>query len=574
MSKYLIVKYRDSASSDTELDLREILLNIAPANIDNKVFSVKSKLTTNLFIGILNPINEFIEEGKITIGQTLLNKAFPEKECLPDGSYAELQYNDNEISFYCDRFESKTLWYYFDSEKLIISNSQRAIISLKKSFSLNKKAVSWFLSSGSLGYKNAWDAQIQKVTSNIKFAFDCLSWKLNWVETAYDTQDFSFKTEKEFDDLYLSLTKSNFLKGVAKSPITSVFLPLSGGNDSRLLHAIAVNDEALNKIQSINWGVAEKNKFNDKVAAIKIAKYHKTEIIDATLPNRIYNIEIFFETYIKNSDCRIDHFNAYSDCFEIFENAFTNNIQIMVRGDIPFTEGLDLNNQMSRFHIGIPTFKDYSNYSQYDLNSWVSIQENDSVDIGRKTGESLIEWRDRLYIDYRIPTIISAFNDIVNGYIESRSPMMTYSHFLLYSKQKDKQKGNKNHIVRLSKKMDQSKVPFDAAPSIPSINELFYSSENIEYLIDYLDKIDNQIFSSNLLSQIKNELLLFRIDDNNETTLPLKSIVKNFLAERLPSYIKAHLKSQINRSLNPLTLAYRIVLIDKVNKIFIADAKQ
>src|SRR5690606_29821573 len=111
----------------------------------------------------------------ITLGQKFNYDS--SSEGLPDGSFFEINYTDKEISFYCDRFESKTLWYYFDDEKIILSNSQRAIISLKSSFNLNEEAVSWFLSSGSLGYKNSWDKDITKVSHSCRYVFDSLSWE-------------------------------------------------------------------------------------------------------------------------------------------------------------------------------------------------------------------------------------------------------------------------------------------------------------------------------------------------------------------------------------------------------------
>jgi hypothetical protein len=575
LSKYIIVKYKSGALSHNQFGLEQVLFNIAPTNIESKVVVTKSKLTDHLYIGVLNPINIFDEKGKVTIGQTGFNKTVLKNELLPDGSYAEVLYNENEISFYCDRFESQTLWYYYDDEKLIISNSQRAIISIKKSFFINKKAISWFLSSGSLGYINAWDSQITKVLNSFKYTFVFSEWKIQKAKAKYFIQDLNFVSEKEFDNIFVKITKENFLNAAKNTSISSVLLPLSGGNDSRLLHSISIKENDLSEVKLINWGTVNKSNFNDKVAALKIARHYDSEIIDAILPHSVSDLDSLFEIFVQNSDCRIDQFNAYSDHFNIFKKLFEDNNKIIVRGDIPFTEGIDLNNEMSRAHIGILSFKDYTNHKQYDLNDWTVIQENDSLDISKRPGESLIEWRDRLYIDYRIPIVISAFNDIVNAYIETRLPMMSYSHYSLYNKLNNKQKGSKKHIVRLSKQLDKTNIPFNALPSIPSINELLYSSKNIEYLTKYIEKMENNLFSSDLLFQVKNELNKLNIFENNKKNkLSLKQHLKNVLAEKLPDNLKAYLKSKIKRTLDPLTLAYRIVLIDKVNRKFTSDSKQ
>src|SRR5690606_21891527 len=179
----------------------------------------------------------------------------------------------------------------------------------------------------------------------------------------------------------------------------------------------------------------------------------------------------------------------------------------------------------------------------------------------RRDGEPLIEWRDRLYIDYRIPIVISSFNDISNGFVESRNPMMSLSHFKLYNRLANNQKGDKRHIVRLSKRLDKSGVSFNASPAIPSINELFYTRENIGYLTSRLENMSSSIFSENLRQQIVGKLSKVRLDA--APTFSIQSLLKRGAKTFLPARIKAQLKSTANNELNPITLAYRIVLIDK-----------
>lgn len=570
MSKLVFIQYRKKRVKNLLQKVEEALLNIAPTEIDSKLQLKGFNTPEQKAYGVLNHHKNLTSNSQFTIGQ-IFEESYDSKK-LPDGSYCRIQFIDNNIVFYCDRFESKTIWYYLDDEKIIVSNSQRAIVSLKESFNLNLKSISWFLSSGSTGYLNSWDNDIKKVTNSKKYILNTKNWDFNIVTTTYQIKETHFKTIKEFDEVYYNYTKEYIERFFCINSKARFVLPISGGNDSRLLFYVINESFNSDDIELINWGVDKIVKtFDDKAAAIQLSKYYQKTLIDEYLPSRIYEIDSFFNQYVKNSECRIDHFNAYSDHFRIFEKLFHQNYNFIVRGDIPFTEGIDLNEKMARAHIGILKFKDYNNYKQFSLEHFVDLQEQDKCNISRKTGETLTEWRDRLYIDYRIPIVISAFSDIINGYIENFSPMMTYSHFELYRNLRDKQKGSKSHIVRLSKKLDKSNIPFNAVPSIPSRLELFNSAENLDYLIHYLTTVRQSCFQTQLIKEII--VSLQNINVVNKKGLTYKNRIINYLSENTPLYFKAKIKAQIKSNLDPLMLAYRIILIDKSIKCYQLDSK-
>lgn len=564
MSKFFLIKYKNVQPKDVEQQLEKVLTNISSDRVENEYVVKKSNRLDELYIGMLNPNKNIEDTGFFTYGKKLTQKT----NLLPDGSYAEITYDSNSIEFYCDRFESKTIWFFYDDEKLIISNSQRALISLKKTFFLNDKAVSWFLSSGTLGFQNAWDVEIKKVLNKKRYVFNVNSFELNIVDADYNTLKIKYKNQKQFDNDFLNLTKNNF---PVSNSYNDYILPLSGGNDSRLLFYISKELQHFKNIKLINWGTENKLHFDDKKAALQISEFYKSEMVNEYLPKRINNPDLFFETYIKLTDCRIDHFNAFTDHFQIFENLYKSRYRNIVRGDIPFTEGLDLNANMARAHIGIPLFSDYKNEQEFDLEKWKSIQQSDLPDINKSAQESLIAWRDRLYIDFRIPLVISAFNDMIGCFVENSSPMMTYSHFLLYQQQNDNHKGNKEHIVRLSKKMDKSKVPFNAVPSIPRLSDLF-ENESIQYLIKALE--NNAVFSDKLIQQVKESLLkLHHQEGFNQNNKSLIFKIKSILSEYLPITLKSKLKSKIPKYFNGIELAYRIILINELSNIYLNDSK-
>ena len=569
MSKFVFIQFNKKQVKNLIQKVEKTLLNIAPSGIEPRIQINDFNTPGKKVYGLLNHFKRLTNYKSITIGQIFEESINSVK--LPDGSYNKIEFNIENIIFYCDRLESKTIWYYLDEEKIIVSNSQRAIVSLKESFHINIKSISWFLSSGTIGYLNSWDKDIKKVTNSKKYIFNTENWHLDIVSATYQIKSFHFKNIKKFDEIYYNYTKENIEKFLEKNKKEKFILPISGGNDSRLLFYVIHGLNKSSDIDLINWGENKNYKvFDDKSAAIQLSKFYNKKLLNEYLPSNILDIDSFFNQYVKTSECRIDHFNAYSDHFKIFKNLFHENYNFLIRGDIPFTEGIDLNDRMARAHIGILKFNDYDNYNRYSFDSLVDLQERDELNISRKPGETIIEWRDRLYINYRIPIVISAFNDIINGYIENFSPMMTYSHFELYQNLKNKQKGNKSHIVRLSKKLDKSNIPFNAIPSIPGQSELLMSPENIDYILNYLNELQSIHFKSQLIKEIIVNLQNVNIDNKNK--ISYKDRIRFYLSESTPPIFKASIKARIKRNLFPLTLAYRVILIDKAIKCYQSDS--
>lgn len=571
MSKFFLIKYKKKHRQDVTDNLGMAIQNIMPVNITNKIEIRESELCENLFFGVLNHHECIQDNGFFQLGEIIRGGSKESSNVIPDGSYQRIEYDSKSINFYCDRFESKSLWYILDSDKLIISNSQRLLISLKGQFKLNEKALSWFLSSGTLGFQNSWDSEIVKVKNSIRYRFDLLKWELTTERIDYNLNEITFNSYQEFETLYKNLTVQCLSNLFIERKKTEFLLPISGGFDSRLLLYLANDGELSENVTLINWGVKNTN-FDDKNAALKISDHYQNTFLNKFLPAKVQNLDEILDTYIKIGEGRIDHFNAYSDNFKIFEDIFINGYKFLIRGDIPFTEGIDINEKMARDHIGIRKFTDYCNSGNFNLKKLISIQEQNNPNVQQRETESLIEWRDRLYIDYRIPIVISSFNDIINSYVETTAPMMSYSHFRLYEKLEIKQKGNKKHIEKLAKRLDKTGVPFNALPSIEPIIHLVKTKMNIEYLKAYLADVNVSLIDKKLIAQI--------IDSLDKTIIREKrpkesfySNVKQKLSEHFPPYIKAYIKSKRVSYLDPVTLAYRIVMVDKINNMYKADSK-
>lgn len=82
---------------------------------------------------------------------------------VPDGSYGIVRADTDEIELVSDATSSRTIYYRLFEDLLVVSTSQRATAHLADDFVLDETAVTWMISSGSLGSNQAWDPRIDHV---------------------------------------------------------------------------------------------------------------------------------------------------------------------------------------------------------------------------------------------------------------------------------------------------------------------------------------------------------------------------------------------------------------------------
>lgn len=581
MAQYIFIKRRKESDKEATLNrLRNVCQLLTPDEIKSHSENIIETWpnSQNSFYAIQNSkyINKVSERTLIIGFISSLNRDEKNISTTSDGSYAVITENDNSISFFTDQFGSRSLWYYIDSDSIIVSTSQRAIIALKQSFHLNQEAIAWFLSSGCQGPFISWDKDIQQVKPNLEYRFDTSLWSLTHEQKPGMNLPRSGSTSwKKYLSIYQHTVKSSLNDIINLENKYKMLLPLSGGFDSRLLLGLILKSALLPKIKLINWGVKQDlGLFDDKQAALCIAEYYNKDILNTYLPEEVRNIDEILNNFIKSCEGRIDHFNAFTDNFRIWKDITEDGYPFIIRGDIPYTEGLDTNNIQARAHLGLNLLSDYKNISNFDFNKYMALQKD--FDIEKEPNESLIRWRDRLYPQWRVPMVISAFSQQISSYTENRAPMMNWSLYKLYMGLPDRKKGNKTHIVKLWKKYDKSRVPTNAVPSLKSMISYFEDSRGREYLINELKRIEaTGLISTQLIEDIKKPLINYNKEPKfsiNYINL-FKNKSKNWVSSKLPLPVKAKLKARIPVIISEITLAYRIVMIEKAVNMFKSDSQ-
>lgn len=569
MSKIVYVCYKNPQLRDAlKSSIHRIFDRITPNNITPNPAKIEDR--EGIIYGIFNPVNVIKEEnGSVLLGGIFGDMAnwWSPKVALPDGSYAIFRADDNFVEVATDAAGSRSVWYYKDDELFVASTSQRAIVAIIGKFEFNRNVLPWILSTGSLGPGNSWDSRIKLLTPDSSIILSRNTWELELNANKIQFTPKNLPDTKQ-EELLTDAMMHTF-KGL-NLDLKKWVLPLSGGYDSRgilvLLNKIGVK---LTDLTAITWGLKSSlnQKGNDAFVAKKLAgffnmphKYYSTDLSDEP-------IEEVLNRFIICGEGRIDHIGGYLDGFRIWKKLYEDNVHGVIRGDVSFSEKPAISVESIRSMQGMALCSEFSNLCEYE--SFGLPKQQIPEHLIQQDGESITEFRDRLYHQFRIPTILAALNDLKLCYVEILNPLL--SKKLLYQTR------------QLPDHLRTGKVLFKKI-----VNSL---SPEVEYATDGANAEKKTILRSNAVVK----LLKIELTSNDAEHIFSKSFIdyvienlkvgntatkrKKSFKERVIKYMphwllrnKALLGvSKTNVDFN--VLAFRIYIILKMNKFLEEDAK-
>ncbi|MCG7199120.1 hypothetical protein MD273_05185 [Marinobacter pelagius] len=582
MAHYIFVKSRNPSDSELWINrLRAVCDNISPdlirGNVKNKVAAWPN--INDAYYAVQNSDSvKGVDDGVLAIGWIEPNSE-DLGGCIgvnseSDGSYAVISSCDNKLSFYTDQFGSRTLWYYQDESIVVVSTSQRAIVSIKGSFNLNEQSVAWFLSSGCQGPFMSWDQDIRQVLPKYEYFFDYEYWRMSrYIKPGLDSPFPGSTQFGNFLPLFKSALSGSVRKIARNCGLEKVLLPISGGLDSRTLLGIFESEGICDKIKLVNWGVPAKTEvFDDKAAARRVAKSFGRDLLDIGLPLNSTNFDEVLNRFIEASEGRIDHFNAYTDGYLMWSRFYSQGYRFILRGDQPYPVGLYLRESDIRAMVGLEILTDYANSDNFSLERYQLLQS--PYNLRRNPKESLFRWRDRTFRHCRIPLYTAAYSDLVSGFVENFSPMMSWSLYKIYMGLPDRCKGNKAHIRLMWEALDNSGVPTHATGSLKAPQEFFEGKKGEEYLVRRLKgcNVSGRVDKS-LVNSIISSLNVKGASSDKKNLKSFLSRMRGWLSHWMPSLVKAYLKNYKKRNLSPVTLGYRVIMVDKIISMYENEAK-
>lgn len=345
---------------------------------------------------------------------------------IPDGTYGIVRADDETVELLTDMTGSRTLFYLRLQNLFVVSTSQRALVHFVDAVDPNETAIAWMVSSGTLGPCQAWDERVEALPPDGRVRLDRSSWDVT-TSTGSAWEPFTPTTESR--DVHRKRLDRSLDKTFADLDLelTQWALPLSGGHDSREILTRLRHSPSLT---TVTWGTDEalETPNSDAVRARELADACNVQHRYYTLPQEPEDLETVFDRFLTAGEGRIDHFQGYTDGFDVFESLAKDGFAGIIRGDEGFgmthaeSETFDHPSEVRQV-VGAKMIDDFQSLPS------LAIPGTDSQQFPRRyhrrPEESLQMWRDRLYHIYRLPVVLSALTSLKTPYVEVINPFLT-----------------------------------------------------------------------------------------------------------------------------------------------------
>jgi hypothetical protein len=337
------------------------------------------------------------------------------------GCYALLRSDASCAELVADAAATRTIWYAMTPELFVASTSQRAIVTLLGSFEPSASAMTWMLSSGTLGPDAGWDSRLRQVLPGERVELDRARWRLTkdaapvlFEPGAYDDKQHRERLANALEEAFgrYSFDADKW-----------VFL-LSGGVDSRGLLTLL---RARGNIRTVTWGLRDSpdRPLNDArfarraAAAFGVAhRFFATELAD--LPR-----ELLIRRFLVAGEGRIASISPFIDGFAVWKTLRDEGFDGAIRGDEAFGQRLASSPYEVRYLAKLTMLSDY--FGAREIESLELPGQTLPPRLARRSGETLAAWRDRLYQQHRLPKFLAALSDLVSPYIEVVNPLLADS---------------------------------------------------------------------------------------------------------------------------------------------------
>lgn len=349
---------------------------------------------------------------------------------FPDGSYALIRENAGFLEAVSDPTASRTLWYYFDDEVFVVSNSQRMITLYVGRFAFDPAVVPWILATGALGFGMSYSRHLRILPPASGALLDKAAWSLRLTEG-----EIRFAADPRPPEAHrgaLRAALDDTLAAFGPEDARRAIISLSGGADSRAIAALLARAGPARRWRSLSGGPeeAQRTPNTDAFVAAQVAarlgldhRYIATH--DSNEPS-----ETIINRFILASEGRVDHLEGYLDGLVNFRALAAEGIEVMIRGDTcfggprwaPAESDLAMRRTISLLLCG-EIVNLQPRLAAFGLEGQ-AIPEA----LARRDGESLLAWRDRVYLLFRATTVLSALTetkavliDVVNPLLSRRS---------------------------------------------------------------------------------------------------------------------------------------------------------
>lgn len=521
--------------------------------------------------GIVNPTESVrLDDGNLLLGRLFEDDSswFRPMSGIPDGSYALFRRDGRHFEAVADPAASRTIWYFKDDDRLIASTSQRAIISLLSSFEFDERVIPWMLSTGGLGPEYSWDRRLSRIPPDSSVVLDRRSWQLT---SNTNRSVFRFAGGDEEDYRKSMLSSLDEVMASVDVDFDSWRLPLSGGYDSRgLLCFLDRNRGSLDDVRTLTWGVADAldDRRNDAYVARRVAESFGVEHEYFSIDGVDVSFEKILERFLICGEGRVSQIRGYMDGFELWRKLFETGTGGVVRGDQGFGWFPATSPITARISVTGGLCRDFANLEDY--RSYGLPPQRMPEYLQKRENESAATWRDRLYHQYHIPTILAGLADLKLCYIEQATPWLSRRILEEARRLPDHLRTNKALYAGIVESVGPA-IPFATEDATPTRQDILTRPAVVELLQDELrSRQTRSVLPQELIDDVSGGVRARKSEEES-----LVSRMVRTAKDLVPQAIKNRVRdSGVRPRVDENFLALRMVLISKMTEMLEEDARQ
>lgn len=564
MSKGLIAYFRHQTPTQPQAWAERLCARIRPDNAHPR--QPRVVVEGSAVSVVYDPMPNLVADGlSFLLGASSEsgNHQLHPDSAVPSGTFALLRAGGLRVAASTDYTASRTIWYCHTDEVFVAATSQRMISFVLGSFSPNQRALAWFLAGGALGPENAWDQRVHVLPGNSTVRFDAERWQstldigdpLTVREIKRPIQEHKHQLQTAVEEAVSSMISQD----------ASWVLALSGGMDSRsLLYHLQGNPN----VEAVTWGLAESRDIADGDAAVaaRLAATAGMRHTHWATDNRQDELDQVFSRFIAAGEGRVDHLSGYMDGLSLW-SGLSSQHSVMIRGYDAFGTkpmvGTDYQARESSILISSADLR--GSFLPAALRS-----SNADIPERLRQGEkeSLSDWRDRLWLEYRTPYITAALDDVKFAYTEVVNPLLSRPVVEVVQTLPVRMRTRKRLFRQIVEEMFPG-VPFARRDSVRHIAAISRQQDVKNYVRDRLAQIGQE----SPIPQPFAEWLAQNLEQRQQSTA-LRHRAFTFLSSTLPPTAKDVLRLLAQRppTMDVRRVALRVVLADLATKQLAEDA--
>jgi len=400
---------------------------------------------------------------------------------IPDGTFALVRVDEERVELCSDFAGSRTLWYVLTETHFFASTSQRAIVCLLSGFEVNRSAIGWFVSSGTLGLMDSWDKRLRRLPANGRLMLDRWKWEATLQAPAPEFRPRAMK----LDQCEVELT------GILRSAVQSFdfqsdrwVLPLSGGLDSRCILA-AMHESGLNP-RTVTWGLSSSitQPGNDAYIARQLAMHYGLQHDYLLTEGREEPPMEVVDRFLAASGGTTDQLPGYLDGLRLWVSLAARNTAGIIRGDAGFNGEPVRSVQQARTSSTMVMLSDFLDEATAEMiaDGRQSIPEG----LLPAQGESLACYRDRVYHTFGIPVNLASLNDVKAPFVEIVSPLLSRKVLDFIREMPDAARDDRCVYAKLVKEMGPP-IPFATMQADDNSGDYLWSASYVRWLMSELE---------------------------------------------------------------------------------------